>query len=749
MKTDAIHLHKTLPIVIGLCLASNLHAQNTPEHTDATTLDAVNVSAKFVAQGAKSAMKMDISVLETPYSVSSYGDAFMKAIETTNITDLYNYMTGVRRGGYSGYDISIRGFKNTSDDRNSILVDGLPGVAGRFGSPPTFAAEGVEVVKGPASVLYGSAQPGGFVNIIRKKPQARSAALVDIRASSYNGAGWSLGDQTGYNIGLDFTGPLDKEQRLLYRLVTEYGDKDGFRRHSWDEAVYIAPSLTWNIGEGSQLNAAFEYRKREDAYESTQPWLVAPNKDARLIPDIRTRYQEKDDSSDETAYSASLGFSHYFHNGAILNLAYRGVKGEEERKGFDNVSVLADGVTMRRRARHQSNKRDYNFFDGNISLPFETGSIEHKVLAGVTYGVDTTDFSRLQYFNGPTSGPGSLPGPGNINVNVYDPVLGQTPPRESYPAGNSNRRYSRNATSGVYVSDLISLSEQWKLNLGLRHAREQRSFQERAPVVLGRSKGSSSSLLPTAGLLFNPLPEWTVYASYSTSYVPQAATVQDAAGDPNPFDPQEGRQYEIGAKSELLDGRLTATLALFDIEKSNTVAQTPCNTGVGGNCFQQIGAERSKGGEFELNYQVSDHFQVIGGIAYTDAYISETWAAPNAPLVGSQLTNSALKTANLWVRYDIPQGPLRNLGIGFGASYNSEIAGSLPTSSDGRVLILPSYTVADLALYYLMAERYQFTFKISNLFDERYYDGVGSQNENGVMPGSPRNIALSLRIPLW
>jgi len=749
MNMSSTRKKRLMPLAGLFCFAANLAASEQAEQHDATTLDAVNVSAKFVAQGAKSAMKMDISVLETPYSVSSYGDAFMKAIETANITDLYNYMTGVRRGGYSGYDISIRGFKNTSDDRNSILVDGLPGVAGRFGSPPTFAAEGVEVVKGPASVLYGSAQPGGFVNIIRKKPQARSAALIDLRTSSYRGAGWSLGEQTGYAIGLDFTGPLDREQRLLYRLVTEYGDKDGFRLHSWDKAIYMAPSLTWNIGDASQFSAAFEYRKRKDSYETVQPWLVAPNKDARLIPDIRTRYQEKGDGSDETAHAASLTFNHYFHNGAILNLAYRGVKGEEERKGFDNVSVLADGVTMRRRARHQFNKRDYHFVDGNISLPFDTGAVEHRMLAGATYGVDTTDFSRLQYFNGPTTGPGSLPGPGRINVDLYNPVLGQVPPRESYPAGNSNRRYSRNATSGVYLSDLMSLSERWKLNLGLRYAKENRSFQERAPVVLARSKGSSSSVLPTAGLMFNPVPDWTVYASYATSYVPQLPTVQDAAGDPNPFDPQKGRQYEIGAKAELLDGRLTATLALFDIEKTNTVAQIACNSGVGGNCFQQIGAERSKGSEFEVNYQVSDNFQIIGGIAYTDAYISENWNSPTAPLVGAQLTNSALKMANLWARYDFTQGALRNFGIGFGASYNSEIAGSLPSASDGRVLILPAYTVADLALYYKMADRYQFTLKISNLFDEYYFDGVGSQNENGVIPGAPRNITLSLRVPLW
>ncbi|HRP74688.1 MAG TPA: TonB-dependent receptor [Xanthomonadaceae bacterium] len=739
-----------LCVAVSLCLATHaVQAQDAddserPAHDEATTLDSVRVTTKFVAAGAKSAMKQDLTVMETPYSVASYSDSFMKAIETTNVADMYNYMTGVRRGGNTGYDVSIRGFKTTQADKNAIMIDGMPGVAGRFGSPPTIAAESVEVVKGPASILYGAAQPGGFVNIITKKPKAESAALLDIRASTFSGAGWSFGDRNGYNIAADFTGPIDQDQRLLYRLVAEYSDKDGFRYNSWDEGHYIAPSLAWHVTDATQITAAFEYRKRENSYDNNL--LVAPNKDARLIADIRTRYQEVGDTAEEEATSATVTLSHYFDNGGIFNLAARRVSGEDYAQGFDNVSVLADNMTLRRRAREQANERTYKYFDGNYSQVFNTGAVEHKFIVGATYGVDTTDFERIRFFDCPAVATNPC------NVNVYDPVIGLVAPLSTFPTatGPQKHRNTINTSKGVYVSDLMSLSEKWKLNLGLRYADEKQRTQDKFNPPFAVNKTTSTAVLPTAGLLFNPVPQLTLYASYATSYRPQGAGVQDAAGNPNPFDPEDGRQYEIGAKAELLDNRLTTTLALFDIEKSNTIAAIACNSGVLGTCSQQVGAERSKGGELEVNYQVNENFQLIGGIAYTDAYIAETHAAGNAPLVGAQLTNSALKSANLWVRYDFTEGALRNFGIGAGVSYSSEVAGSLPSANDPRVLVLPSYTVADLALYYRIADRYDLTLKAGNLFDKRYFEGVNSTtNEIGVVPGVPRNVTLSVRIPLW
>lgn len=705
-------------------------------------LETVVVEAKFVATGATSAMKQNVSVMDTPFSVANYSGAFMQAIETTNIADLYSYMTGVRRGGVSGYDLSIRGFKTTQADKGAILVDGLPGLSGRFGSPPTFASEHIELVKGPASVLYGQAQPGGFINIVSKKPQQNFGVIVDLRGSTYAGDGLSFGDTGSYDAGLDVTGPIG-DGRLLYRMVAQHTDRETFRNGD-EKADYFSPSMTWNITDASTLGLSLEYRYRQNSYDNQ---LVAPNKDANLIANIRTRYQEPGDLQEEEGYGGTLSFVHRFAGGIRLNAAFRSITTEDTADGFDNVAVLADLVTLQRRARQQLNQRAWNYFDGNLSLPFATGPVEHKMLLGVNAGIDTTDFERIQFFNGPTTGPASLPGPGRININIYDPAYGNALPLSGYPAGPLNRRYTKNTSSGVYASDLITLTEHWKANLGLRYANEKQDTEERKTPPLTSQSASASEVLPTAGLMFQPTQAWTLYASYATSFISQAAGAQNAAGDANPFGPQKGKQIEVGAKAETLEGRLTATLALFDIKKTGTLAQIACNTGVAGICSQQVGAERSKGVELEINYSPIEDLQVIGGMTYTDAVIDATFAAPAAPLVGAQLTNSAKKAANLWVRYDVHEGPLRGLGVGVGTFYSSEVAGSLPSLSDRRVLMLPSYTVADLALYYALGDRTDFTLKVGNVFDEYYFEGVNSTtNEIGVVGGTPRNVTLSWRM---
>jgi iron complex outermembrane receptor protein len=723
---------------------TDARSENGEEELKEETLEAIKIEGQYVDTGAKSAMKLDVPVLDTPFSVKSYNDSFMKAIETTNIADLYNYMTGIRRGGVSGYDLSIRGFKTTQADKGAILVDGLPGLAGRFGSPPTVSAESIEVVKGPMSVLYGQAQPGGFVNIITKKPKYERATSIDLRGSAFSGDKLSLGDATGYTYSIDTTGHVDEAGKFLYRLIAEKSDKDGFRDYTYDENSYIAPSLTWNVSDTTALTALMEFRDRKNSYDNL---LVAPDKDASRIADITTRYQEPGDLQKENGHSATLSLTHWFPNDVTFNFSARSVAGEDHAKGYDNVSVLSNGTTVQRRARQQHNERTYKFFDSNLSIPFKTGGIEHKLLAGVSGGVDSTDFERIQFYNGPTSGALSVPGPGSINVDVYHPIYGVAPPLSSFPSGPLNRRYTESTSQGVYLSDLLTLSEHWKATLGLRYTKEKQVTEERKTPPLTRLEKTISDVLPTVGLMFQPSDQWTIYSSYATSFVPQGAAVQDAAGV-NAFDPQSANQIEVGTKVHMLDGRLSTTFALFDIHKENTLAPIACNAGVGGTCSQQVGGERSKGMEVEVDFQPIDGWQILAGYAYTDASIDKTYAANAAPLVGARLTNSARSSANLWTRYDFSEGALSGAGVGLGVVYSSEITGSLPSLSDRRVLVLPSYVIADLAFYYTLRERYHFTLKVGNLFDKRYFEGVNSTtNENGVVPGAPRNIAFSLRVP--
>jgi len=148
-----------IAVVASLVVAAPAIAQ-TADQADAGATDDIVVTGQFIDKGAASATKLAIPVLDTPFSVDSYNSNFLKAIETTNVSDLYRYMTGELVAGNTGYDISFRGFKTSGNDRNAILTDGLPGLSVRFGSPPTVGVDHIELVKGATSVLYGQAQPG-------------------------------------------------------------------------------------------------------------------------------------------------------------------------------------------------------------------------------------------------------------------------------------------------------------------------------------------------------------------------------------------------------------------------------------------------------------------------------------------------------------------------------------------------------------------------------------------------------------
>ncbi len=711
--------------------------------SDAEALNIV-VQGKYLSLAAESATKINVPIRDTPLSVTNYSADFMKAIESAETVDLFKYMTGVNRGGQSAYDLSLRGFKTTSNDRNALMTDGLPGQVSRFSSPPTIGVDHIEVVKGPASVLYGQAQPGGFVNIVLKKPQEDSERFVEVKGTTYQFNQSSFGDITGHSVGLDVTGPFGKGSQFLYRLVAEDADKDGWRNYTFDKSRYLAPSLTWNLSKATSLTVIGEYRHRVGAQDL---YLPAPSREAARLPARTTRLQEPGDTVKEEGYAGTLVLTHAFTKDIMLRIGARSVRNHDYTKWYDVVSVLANLTTLQRRARIGDNHRTSDYYDLSVSFPFETGAVKHKLLLGASAGSDELDANRVQFVNGATTGVLANPGPGSLNINIYNPVYGQAPAHENLSAGTFQRRVTGSKPIGAFVTDFITLSEQWKATLGLRYAREKQTFTELTSSVAllpGRSQ-SPSDVYPMAGVLFQPDKSWTLYGSYATSFVPIAPNQQDAAGVFK-FDPERGKQFEVGAKAELMNGRLYATMALFDIKKVNTLAVVTCNTGIAGTCMQPVGAESSRGAEFEMNFRPSKNWQTTMGYAYVDAKVDKTNAAATAPLVGSQLTNAPKQKFNLWTRYDVASGLFSGLGLGLGLTHVSDQAGNLPTSANAKVLRLPAYTVADMVLYYRWISA-DFTLKVGNVFDRTYHDSVGSTLADlSVVPGAPRSITASMRL---
>ena len=725
-------------------------AQAQPEKPSASDapqqVDTVIIQGSFLSPAAESAMKLAVPIRDTPLSVTNYSVEFMKSIETSDVVDLYKYMTGVNRGGQSAYDLSLRGFKTTSNDRNALMTDGLPGQVSRFASPPTIGVDHIEVVKGPASVLYGQAQPGGFVNIILKKPEADQQAVIDIKGSAFRGNKLSLNDATGYSVAGDITGPIDANAKLLYRLVMESSDKDGFRDYTFDKSQYLAPSFTWNPSSATSVTLLGEYRNRRGSQDL---YLPAPSREIGRLPSITTRLQEPGDFVQEEGYSATMMFAHAFSKNVNLKINARSVRNHDYTKWYDTVSVLSDLTTLQRRARIGDNHRTSDYFESTLSMAFETGFVKHKTLVGLTGGQDDLDANRVQFVNGATTGALAKPGVGSLNINIYNPVYGLSPLHSSLAAGTFQRRVTASKPVGVYVTDFLTFTDEWKGSVGLRYAKEKQTFQElTSSVALLPSRSQSpSAVYPMAGLLYQPSKALTFYGSYSTSFVPIAPNMQNAAGVFS-FEPEKGKQFEVGAKADLLQGRAYMTLALFDIKKVNTLAIIACNPGIAGTCMQPVGAESSRGAEVEMNLRPLKNWQIAMGYAYVDAKIDKSNAATTAPLVGSQLTNAPKQKLNLWSRYDFDSAPLKGLGIGFGLSHVSDQAGNLPTAANGKVLRLPTYTVADLAVYYRLNGKYDFTFKIGNVFDKVYYDSVGSTLADlSVVPGAPRSLTLSVRVP--
>jgi iron complex outermembrane receptor protein len=727
---DTMFIRSKISTAVLLAIPLMAIAQTAPG--PGAPIQEVVVTGKFIAAGGSSAMKLDVPVRDTPFSVSAYSASFMDAIDTSNLSDLYKYMTGIQRAGATAYDMSIRGFKTSSSDRNAIMVDGLPGLVGRFGSPPTIGVDHVEVVKGPASVLYGQAQPGGFVNMISKKPLARAKQQFEARLSTFKGNTLDAGDNNGYDVAMDLTGPIDAAKTLRYRFIADKNDVEGFRDGTYTKGVYIAPSMSWRFLENTTATLQVEYRKTDVAWDRG---LVAPNRDIGRAAPITTRYQQPGSTQTERGTSATLNLVHEFDSGATLNFSARDVRTEDENKGYDNLSVRPDGVTLARRASNIQNTRTSDFWDVSLVKPFTLFAIDHKAIIGVNGGRDTTQSNRLQFFTGPATGPQSL------DVNLYNPNFATTPAMSSLPAvnpatpGNLRNQYTKTGAKGLYLADLMTLSEHWKVNLGVRSSTETQYIADLRQPFVPVNK-SDSKILPMAGVLYQPTQEWTLYSSYSNSFVPAAAVVFDAAGN-NPFTPETSSQIEAGIKADLFGGKLQTTLAVFDIKKKNTLSSFACSLGT---CSQQIGSERSKGIELEINMQPVKNWQFTVGGARINANIE---SSQDPVQVGARLPNGAKNNAHLWSRYDF-EGALKGYGIGFGLSHIGERAGNLPSAANARILNMPAFTIADLGLYYVH-KNYDLTFKVTNLFDKLYYESTGQTADVQLQPGAPRNLALSLR----
>jgi len=547
--------------------------------------------------------------------------------------------------------------------------------------------ERVEVLKGPASVLFGRAEPSGIINFITKKP------LPD----PYYDLNFTAGSFDFYRPTVDLSGPLTDDKSLAYRLNIAYENAGSFRDRVQTNRVFFAPTLSYQISDDTTLNLEVSYLN--DARPIDRGLVVLSNDQIADIP--LSRYlgdPTKREEFNETR--ATLYFDHRFNSNLSLRSALRYTASTESGPGatLQIVGESQDDRNFPLRDFIGDQYYETLSFQNDLIAKFNTGSVEHTVLLGSelarqynSFFADSRSAGTIDIFN-PS----------------YDFTFGEF--------DNFSTAETRINSFGIYLQDQIALLENLKLVLGGRFD----AFRDESTSDGELTETEAEAFSPRAGIVYQPTQDISLYASYSRSFTP----VTGVSANDTPFEPQRGTGYEVGVKTEFLGDRLFSTLAFYNTTLGNVLTEDPNDP----TFSIQVGEQRSRGIELDIAGEILPGWNIIASYAYTDAVITND----NIFEIGNRLNNVPYNTASLWTTYEIQNGSLAGLGFGAGVFFVDSRQGDLDNSFE-----VPSYARTDAAVYYTRGN-FRAALNIKNLFDVRYFEG--SQSRNQVIPGAPFTV---------
>ena len=614
---------------------------------------------------------------------------------------LKNVGTSTERYPGSQDRFIIRGFNSSF---GNILIDGLRGFSlGGSAALNLNNIERIEVLRGPASVLYGRAGLGGIVNLVTKPP------LKD----PYYAADFSVGNFNSYRGSVDFSGPLTTNKNVAYRFNASYLNSDSFIDFYNEERYQFAGALSWDIDPNTKLtfNSSYgDYNSSLGNEGLPAIGTVYPNPKGQIPI---SRYVGEVGTTDIITTRLSYKLEHRFNNNWSIENAFGALIvhfiGNPNGRGVP-IALQPDNETLTRRRFVQAGDSFQNGYDLNtlVTGRFKTGSLEHQLIVGTEYGWSFVNGENQNFTAS--------------SINIFNPVYG---------LGNGTLSgQSKNSTNadnlGVYAQDLIALSQNLKLVLGGRY--DWTGETDRDKLALTSTESSSQAFSPRVGIVYQPIKPISLYASYARSFIPQTGLT--ATGQA--FQPQRGTQYEVGAKADLLGDKLSVDLALFDLTQSNILTNDPNNSGFA----IPVGKANSKGAELFVTGEISLGLNVIASYAYADPRVTEDNSIP----VGKQLPGAAQNIASLWTTYIIPKGNLKGFGGGLGLYY----VGDRFVDSANAVK-LPSYLRTDAALFYRQGQ-FDAALNFQNLFDVNYFEtGFGSMLTNTtVYYGYPFTVNFTL-----
>ncbi|WP_089084161.1 TonB-dependent siderophore receptor [Aquitalea magnusonii] len=655
--------------------------------------------------------KTPLALREIANSVSVLGKQQMEDQHMTTVADAMQQATGVTviANDTLSSQYLIRGYNSVG-----VMYDGVTSYNGlspshQFDLP---LYESIEVLRGPAGLLRGVGEPGGIVNLVKKKPQKDFAASWEASTGS-----WSNNRLVG-----DVTGAMNESGSVQGRLIASSEDRDFFYDHTHSNKWLLSGMLRVELSPQTTVDLSYTGQNQT----VKDPWSGLPTYTStdssghyQLLKVSPSTFNAPDwGRSSYNTQELSAALAHKFGNAwtAKLNVNHR------VQELYYKYAYTSSGLNPRTNTINYSTMRgDYTYtrdgMDVSLAGPLDMWGRKHDMLLG--FNVDEYN-SKGRSGRGPTySGVNYASG-----SSLAEPVI-------NYTAGSE----SNTRQSGFYTQGRLQLSDATTLVLGGRTTTFLAKSHNIAPSTFTDWKDgakASNRVTPYAGLLYDISQQLTLYASYASIFVPQ--TQQKADG--STLDPRLGRQYEVGAKGDFLDSRLGATLALFNIRDKNRAYADPAYPS--SNYYLNAGKVESQGVELEVQGKLNSRFDISAG--YT--YLTTTYLSDPSNQGKTYSIQSPRHQFKLWSNYSFADsGWLKGYSLGGGLIAQSRTQSSRGWSDE---VVNSGYVVANARIGYQFNKNYSLALNINNLFDTRYYASVGTPNIYNFY-GEPRNIMLTMR----
>lgn len=670
--------------------------------TVAVELKVSGVGATVTVQAVPertTASRTDIPLKDLPVTLTQIGSREIRERNHDELVSILRYANNVySRTNFGVYEhFVIRGFSDVVQ-----MTDGVRNEDRRFNSLIN-NVESVEVLKGPASALYGNTALGGVINVNRKKP------TIDRRNEFTIGGGRFGTTRAAFGSSGKIT-----DENLLYRFDFGFLDSETYR-DAPVQSFLVAPTIFWRVSNKDRININYQFNRDNFATDAGFPTI---NNQIPRLPSNR-RFNTPQDRAVATDNNLQIYYNHNFSD----NIEVRNVINFRDfRDDYLSAETLV-GIaprTVGRRLFYFDRFRQSIQNQIDFSIRFRTGFVRHKVLTGY-------DFQRFRQRDDSADRFSGNAASATTSVDIFDPIETSQP----RPININNTRFQRNLVNGFFVQDFLELTNKLKTiftvrydNFRRRLRNDPRSIKTGEVTTGATTFRQAEAVTGRIGAVYQVLPQFAFYASYGTAFKPLTQVPSDGRN----LDPETGDQVEIGQRFEFFRQRLRLTTAAFQINRKNVAIAR------GGGIFDQAGAQRSRGVEAEIEVAPLERLRILANYGYTDS-VYKTFVSGSVNLAGRVPEFVPRHTGSVWTTYDLKNG----LGFGVGGR-----ALSRAYTSFFNTIPLAGYAVFDAALFY-RKPRYDFTVNFNNFTNRKNYF-VGSVYNTQVYPGKPIDVQATLRL---